>query len=215
MDQSLLLQLPSMLDSLAANGWASLPSAISQVACHGLAADLERRYSAGSFHAARIGHGTDETLNRTIRSDTIDWIGTNDTEDSIQTWLKEMRDLTHILNESFFLSLNSFDCHFALYEPGSFYHKHLDRFRDDSGRKLSVILFLNENWTDAEQGELLIYDQLDSASITASIKPEMGTLVLFQSQTIYHEVRITKRRRLSLSGWLKSAQGMNNESFAG
>ncbi|RYZ88370.1 MAG: 2OG-Fe(II) oxygenase, partial [Proteobacteria bacterium] len=106
------------------------------------------------------------------------------------------------LNEALFISAIDFHSHFSCYEIDGFYLKHLDKFQGKSTRVLSIILYLNEDWLDGDDGELLIYEQLDSLKLEASIKPEMGTLVIFDSETVTHEVRRTKRRRLSVTGWL-------------
>ncbi len=204
MNQSLLLQLPRLLDDLSDHGWAQVPNAVSTLACQALVVKLLERFSSGAFTQALIGRNKKQSENQSIRSDTIHWLENSDPNPSIKFWMKEVADLAIALNESFFLSINSYESHFACYEPGTSYQKHVDRFRDDPGRLLSIILFLNEDWLDGDDGELLIYDPLHPQQVIAEIRPEMGTLVVFQSDRILHEVRKTNRRRLSLTGWLKS-----------
>lgn len=142
-----------------------------------------------------------------VRSDSIHWLEKDDPRLPVQAWLKEVEDLRLILNEAFFLSVNEYNGHFACYEVGASYEKHRDRFRGKATRVLSVILFLNEDWDQDDDGELLVYDLIDPSILTATIKPEQGTIVIFESETILHEVRRTKRRRLSLSGWLTRSSG--------
>lgn len=204
MNDGMLKQLPQMLDSLSECGWALMPNAISKESCHALSSDLDRHLDAGNFKDANIGRGDSKSSEKLIRSDSIHWLDASDPEQSVQDWLLEMKDLSLSLNRNFFLSLNEYECHFACYEPGAFYLKHIDRFRDNPERVISVVLFLNDEWLDADAGELLIYHRDDSTRITAEIRPEAGSLVLFQSDKIFHEVRKTNRRRLSVAGWLRS-----------
>lgn len=208
MNEQMLSQLPKLLDELAESGWALMPHAIADVDSSALAIDLDRYWSAGRFKEAEIGQGLTQTVQKKVRSDKIHWLGDEDPELSIQYWLKEMKDLTIALNENFFLSLSAYDCHFACYDPGDFYHKHRDRFRDKPERILSVILFLNQDWLTSDAGELLIFHSDYPDRVVAEIKPEKGSMVIFQSDKIYHAVRETKRRRLSLTGWLKSNPGL-------
>jgi len=214
MNDGMLRQLPLLMDDLSASGWAQMPNAIGRRDCSALAHDLELHYEAGDFRAAQIGRGTTQSEHKTIRNDQIHWLKAGAPEQSIQYWLKEMNDLTLALNENFFLSINSFDSHFACYEPGSFYHKHRDQFRGSAGRVLSVVLFLNPDWLKASDGELLIYQREDDCTLAAEIKPEIGTLVVFQSATILHEVRTTKRRRLSLTGWMSRGDDEPNRGIS-
>ncbi|RYZ55266.1 MAG: hypothetical protein EOP07_14610 [Proteobacteria bacterium] len=207
MNDGMVKQLSQMLDSLSEHGWAVMPNAISKESCRALSLDLNRHQDAGDFRDASVGRGDSKSQESSIRSDSIHWLGASDPEVSIQDWLLEMKDLSESLNQNFFLSLNEYECHFACYEPGAFYLKHLDRFQNNSERIISVVLFLNDGWLKVDAGELLIYDREDSSLITAEISPEAGSLVLFQSDKIFHEVRKTNRRRLSVAGWLRSNTG--------
>ena len=202
MDRLLELQIPRLIESLGEQGWVELTEAFSRRQCQQLLATLEERYVDGRFREARIGQGSNEVLRADIRSDTIEWIEKDDPQISVQTWLKEVDELRCLLNEAFFLSTETYECHFSCYEIGGAYQKHYDRIRGKSTRVLSIILFLNENWQDEDDGRLLIYESKDPKKLAATIKPELGTLLIFDSDKIPHEVQVTKRRRLSLTGWL-------------
>jgi SM-20-related protein len=89
---------------------------------------------------------------------------------------------------------------------GTFYRRHLDRFRTDSKRKLSVITYLNEGWQPTHGGQLLIYrPQPDAPEETISIDPLGGRMVCFDSGLLEHEVLPATRDRLSITGWLRTA----------
>ena len=205
MNERMLSQLPRLLDELSESGWALMPQAIDDIDSSALASDLDRQWSEGRFKNAHVGQGFEQSEHKKIRSDKIHWLSEDDPELSIQYWLNEVRDLTTALNENLFLSLSAYDCHFACYDPGDFYQKHRDRFRNNPERILSVILFLNKDWLAKDAGELIIFDNENPERIAAEIKPENGSMVIFRSDKIFHEVRTTKRRRLSLTGWLKSS----------
>ncbi|HYJ20383.1 MAG TPA: 2OG-Fe(II) oxygenase, partial [Burkholderiales bacterium] len=108
------------------------------------------------------------------------------------------------LNRDLQVGLFEFECHFARYKPGAFYRKHLDQFSRDSRRRLSSILYLNQDWRDADGGELRLYLERKPVSGHVDIRPDGGTLVLFLSEKFPHEVLPAKRERHSLTGWFKA-----------
>lgn len=104
------------------------------------------------------------------------------------------------LNRELFLGLWDLEGHYAIYPPGAFYRKHLDRFRDDSKRTVSVVAFFNPDWRDREGGSLV----LDLPKGPLAVAPEAGTMVFFLSDRIPHEVAETTRERLSFAGWFRT-----------
>jgi len=89
--------------------------------------------------------------------------------------------------------------HYACYQEGSFYRKHVDSFVNDKSRQYSLIVYLNPDWTEADGGQLKLYIEDE----TVEILPESGRAVCFPSHLIPHEVANSHKRRLSLTGWLK------------
>ena len=89
------------------------------------------------------------------------------------------------LNRAFFLGLEDYESHFALYPPGAFYQKHLDRFRDDDRRTLSAVFYLNADWQPEQGGALRLYPE---GGGELDVLPTAGTLVLFMSAELPHEV---------------------------
>ena len=104
------------------------------------------------------------------------------------------------LNRQLFLGLEDFECHFALYEPGAFYQKHVDRFRDDDRRAVSAVLYLNEEWLAEQGGALRLYPE---GVEPRDVLPQLGTLAVFLSANLPHEVLPATRERLSLTGWFR------------
>ncbi|RZA26891.1 MAG: 2OG-Fe(II) oxygenase [Proteobacteria bacterium] len=202
MNSQLARQMPKLIDDLTSKGWAALPLAFSRSECLALIETLESRYSADEFHIAKIGRGANEISRQDVRSDSTLWLEKDDAQASVQAWLLAIDEVRVSLNQALFIAAVDFNSHFSCYEIDGFYQKHLDKFQGKSTRVLSIILYLNEGWITGDHGELLIYEQLNSQKLEASIKPEMGTLVIFDSETVTHEVRRTNRRRLSVTGWL-------------
>ena len=102
--------------------------------------------------------------------------------------------------ERLFLGLFNFESHFAVYRPGDFYRRHLDAFRGDSNRVLSLVTYLNSDWDPEDGGELVIYPQDEPA---LRVTPGFGTLVLFLSASFPHEVLAARRERYSVAGWFR------------
>jgi Rps23 Pro-64 3,4-dihydroxylase Tpa1-like proline 4-hydroxylase len=63
-----------------------------------------------------------------------------------------------------------------------------------------MISYLNEGWEEADGGQLLVH-QLENNQL---INPSQGKTVFFKSDELEHEVLVTNKRRMSVTGWLKS-----------
>jgi SM-20-related protein len=193
-----------ILDQMAAQGYAVIPEALPDAMTEALRQEWQRRYAEGAFTPAQIGKGHQKHEAQTIRNDRIHWLEPGDPQPAVAAWFDVVRSWSHAVNQDLYLSINAFECHFAVYEAGAFYQKHRDRFQNDNGRRLSLVFFLNKDWQSQDGGELVIYDPEDENCILQIVSPSFGTLVIFDSQRFPHEVRAPKRQRLSLTGWLKS-----------
>lgn len=97
--------------------------------------------------------------------------------------------------------------HFAVYPEGTFYKRHLDVFQHTRARKISVICYLNFDWVPEDGGQLRIYlPQEDGTEQQVDLLPLAYRLVCFNSQSLEHEVLPARRRRYSITGWLKDEQ---------
>ena len=150
------------------------------------------------FRKAGIGKQQEKQINESIRGDFIQWIDKVNASQPIKVYLDMVQSLIATLNQSLFLSLKDYEVHMTIYPAGSFYKRHLDQFKADDHRKLSIILYLNINWKKEQGGQLRMH--LPSGS--KDIFPEAGRLVCFRSDTIEHEVLPASRDRLSLTGWI-------------
>lgn len=88
----------------------------------------------------------------------------------------------------------------ARYPPGApGYRAHRDWYPTEHGndREVTLLLYLNEHWTDDDGGALAF------PASGAAVRPEAGTLVAFLSRTCDHRVEpATARPRLALTLWL-------------
>lgn len=191
--------LDALADGLAENGYAVTEQFLSQDEVTNIL-DL-REFQAGSeyFKKAGIGRNQNHHINESIRGDYIHWIDKNSAPDPLKVYLDKLRDLVQFLNQSLFLSLKDYEIHLTVYPAGTFYKRHLDQFNRDDHRKLSVICYLNDDWTTDQGGQLRMFLPHEK---TVDILPTAGRLVCFRSDQIEHEVLPATRTRLSLTGWI-------------
>ena len=183
-------------DGLTERGFVVLPLALPPAVSEAL---LLRVTALGddAFRRAGVGRERDFQLNRFVRSDEIRWLTNADAAEA--QYLAWMEQLRQAINRRLFMGLFDYEAHFARYLPGAFYKKHLDAFKGRSNRVLSTVFYLNSGWQEADGGQLLIYG--DDDSIVSKVTPLMGTLVVFLSDSVPHEVLAAQRTRYSIAGW--------------
>jgi SM-20-related protein len=113
------------------------------------------------------------------------------------------------VNRSLFMGLFSFESHFACYEPGKFYKRHVDAFKGQGNRVLSLVAYLNDDWTSEDGGELVLYAD-ESDLIGTRVLPTKGTFVVFLSEQFPHEVLPAARSRHSVAGWFRVNGSVND-----
>jgi SM-20-related protein len=151
------------------------------------------------FKKAAIGRGIEQQINTEVRCDKISWLDNQDHID--REYILVMNQLKDGLNRRLFMGLFDFESHYAVYEPGAFYKKHLDSLHGSQNRILSTVFFLNPDWQENDGGELILYDESDLP--LEVVNPNIGTLVLFLSERFPHEVRPTMKTRNSIAGWFR------------
>ncbi|NBB58337.1 2OG-Fe(II) oxygenase [Pseudomonas sp. ODNR1LW] len=202
-DHPLLLRI---VDDLAASGWSQQNIFLSQDLTRALAAECRKRAAEGELAPAAVGRGPTSEIREGIRGDHIQWIEPGQAE-VCDSYLGLMGSLREALNRGLFLGLEDFESHFAMYPPGAFYLKHVDRFRDDDRRMVSAVVYLNESWLPEHGGQLRMYLDEDAQY---DVDPVGGCLVVFLSGEVPHEVLPASRERLSLTGWFRRR---GNEPF--
>lgn len=199
-DHPLLLRV---VDDLASHGWSQQSIFLPQALTMELAEECRARAAAGQLNPAGIGRGDQQQVQEGIRGDRIDWLESGQSAAG-DSYLALMESLRQALNRELFLGLEELESHFALYPPGAYYQRHLDRFRDDDSRTVSVIVYLNEEWQPDDGGELRLY--LPGGRVH-DVLPLGGSLACFLSADMLHEVLPARRERLSLTGWFRRRGG--------
>lgn len=194
--------LQTIIAALAEKGWCVLPDFMSQSDVTDLRAECLARHGAGGFHRAGVGAGRAEVISE-IRSDVILWLEPDDPQPAIRRYQTATEILRQRVNQEFFLGLNELEAHFAVYPTGASYKKHLDRFREDDRRALTMIVYLNDQWTEADGGQLRFWGEPSGEGESIDIQPTGGTLVTFLSELFWHEVLPARRQRMALTGWFK------------
>jgi SM-20-related protein len=190
-----------IMDDIARQGWSAAPDFMPRGTVDQLASETLRLRQESALRPAGIGKGADRTVNAEIRGDFILWLEEPDLSAVQRGYLAFLDELRLAANASLQLGLFEFEGHLAIYPPGSFYRKHIDRFHNDSLRTLSCILYLNRDWKEADGGQLRLY--LDEEK-HIDILPHGGTLVTFLSDRFWHEVLPAGRERMSITGWFKT-----------
>ncbi|MBK9256173.1 MAG: 2OG-Fe(II) oxygenase [Saprospiraceae bacterium] len=170
----------------------------------GLANQLRKRllalFSEKAFKNAGTGNETIILEDTMIRGDKIYWLDRKNNNSDENEFFDLMDAFVMYLNETCYTGITGYEFHYALYEPGSFYKRHFDRFRNNDSRQFSMITYLNESWQEGHGGELQIHHQNKEKQ---DISPLSGKSIFFNSSELEHEVLITTQPRMSITGWLK------------
>jgi len=159
----------------------------------------------GQFKKAAVGKGDQKQVRAEIRSDEVLWMDPTALSPLQAIFWEKIEELKKVLNRRCFLGLKSFEGHFARYPIGSFYKRHLDQFHAVPHRIVTIILYLNESWTEADGGQLRMYfPQEEGSERVEDVLPLGGRLVVFLSEEIPHEVMPTLKERISITGWLQN-----------
>ncbi len=174
------------------------PALVAQLAAEA----LDLRQGEG-LRPASIGRGASQHLNEGIRGDQIRWLEPGMATPAQRHYLEILEALRQAINRHLFLGLFEFEGHLALYPPGAFYRKHLDQFQGTRHRLVTVILYLNPDWREADGGQLRIYPDPADEGRYRDLLPVAGRLVCFLSGHFPHEVLPARRERLSITGWFR------------
>jgi SM-20-related protein len=194
-----LIDFARITTDLTSQGWSFARDFLAPGAIAALAAEAHALSEAGALQPASVGRGPAAEVRAEIRRDQIRWLDEGSPTPAETHFWARIEALRRALNRELFLGLESFEAHYAVYPPGAFYRRHLDRFVTADERSISCSLYLNADWKPEDGGELRL--ELDQE--TVEITPQMNTLVIFRSDEIWHEVRPAARVRFSLTGWFR------------
>ena len=179
--------------------------------------DVRHLRSSGKFNIARIGQDATNTLNTEIRVAETCFLGAAKLADVPSVSRRELYKVLDAVRADLAAANDQpLDEHltellYAYYPRGGFYKRHRDAITGSASvlRKYSLLLYLNQDWvTSRDKGELRMH--FDSGGDVLpegedpnyrDVEPLGGTLVLFESDAIPHEVRDTEKERLAVVGW--------------
>lgn len=190
------------MDALCAplrnDGWARLDAAAAAPMLLAARAEAVGLLAQGQLQAAATGrhHGRQFTG---LRGDATLWLDHPACGAPAQALLAAMDALRQGLNRRLLLGMDEVEAHYAHYPPGTGYARHRDRFRSDDARVLSLVLYLNPDWPADAGGEL----RLHLPGGPRDIAPSLGTVALFLSADIEHEVLAATRPRFSVAAWFR------------
>jgi SM-20-related protein len=187
----------SIAQSLQTNSLVIVDNALPRVDCERIRQSALSTQSQGILRPAKIGASANARISE-FRTDQITWLTESDA--SLRIYFEPLHALRRALNQQLFLGLQDVEAHFACFPPGASYARHLDRFSTDDARVLSSVYYLNEDWREAEGGQLRIHLAKDEH---LDIWPVFNRLVLFLSAELEHEVMPASRERFSVAGWFR------------
>lgn len=186
-----------LAEGLTEKGWAVHEALLPRPCSEGLLA-LGKAQRA-DFLRAGTGRGA-SYRSQSVRGDAIRWLDLDAGTDSERQLGRLFEAIRQDLNARLFLNLSTVEAHLAVYERGEGYARHLDRFRDDDARTVSLVLYLNDNWQPGQdQGAL----RLHLPEGHQDVFPRLGRAVAFLSGEVEHEVMPTARQRWSVAAWFR------------
>ena len=149
-------QFESIIDGILTDGYGVADDFLTPDETANLANRLHERWEAGKFRAAGTGN-QQMTVGKATRGDEILWIDEAAATPEEAVFLQRIGAFVEYINQTCYLGLRDYEFHYALYAPGTFYKRHLDRFQNDSRRKLSIIVYLNTDWRETDGGQLVLF----------------------------------------------------------
>ncbi len=189
----------TLIDSFIANKIGIADNFLNKKLAIQLKSNLNKLYLSHQLLTAGIGNKLIVDHDNLIRNDRIYWLDKSHNDKFENQFFDLMDKFVSYLNETCYTGITSYEFHYTMYEKGSFYHKHIDQFKNNDSRKYSMILYLNSDWKAGDGGELCIHhaDQLQY------ISPNNRKSVFFKSNELEHEVILNNEPRMSITGWLK------------
>ena len=188
-----------LIDSYIENKVGIATDFLSPLLAAGLKVNLLSLLENKKLQPAGTGNDTTVVHDKLYRSDSIYWLDHKHNDPFETDFFKLMDQFVAHLNSTCYTGITGYEFHYALYPIGSFYKKHLDQFRNNSSRQYSMIMYLNTDWAASDGGELRIHYTDREEDIT----PTNGKSVFFKSSELEHEVLITNKPRMSVTGWFK------------
>lgn len=200
------------LSELTSSGYVIIDNFLPGDLQEALRKDVSNLRQNSKFKVAKIGQDSTNALNTEIRVAETCFVGPtklldcpNEDRSTLYTILDQIRqDLPQPLDTT----LSEFL--YAYYPSGGFYRRHRDAIPGSASilRKYSLLLYLNKDWTDQAGGKLRLHKDSGGDFLPPGEDPKFqdvdplgGTLVLFESDKLPHEVLDTQAERIAIVGW--------------
>lgn len=217
------------LASLSEKGYVVIPNFLSRDLVDDLRDDILNLRRGGAFREAKIGQDSTNELNKNIRIAETCFLGRNRAEllkingensirdrsgglyDILDNLYDRLSDLS-MKDSAIPLDRSLNELLYAYYPEGGFYRRHRDAIPNSASvlRKYSLLLYLNrDGWSpDKDAGQLRMHLDGGGDECPTGVQPNFididplgGTLVLFKSEAVPHEVLDTMSERFALVGW--------------
>ncbi len=195
--------LDELADGLTEHGWMSQDVSVrlGSGLLGGLRSEVQILDRTEALRKAGVGRGADLLRDRSVRRDKIAWLqGITQPQAELFAFFESVR---LGLNQRLFLGLKRFEAHYATYHEGDFYRRHVDSFKGRASRVVSLVLYLNEQWQQADGGALQVYNRENENEVCGIVLPQAGRMALFMSEEIPHEVLPANRTRYSIACWFR------------
>ena len=201
------------LQELSTNGFIILEDFLPKGLQNALREDIEQLRQMGKFNVAKIGQDATNALNTEIRVAETCFLGNaklNDVPNTARSHLYKVLDQIRLDLPQQPLDANLSELLYAYYPKGGFYRRHRDALPGSAStlRKVSLLMYLNSDWKEEDGGRLRLHmdsggDVLPEGEQAAylDVDPKGGTLVLFESDRLAHEVLDTQSTRMAVVGW--------------
>jgi SM-20-related protein len=190
--------IQALAEGLVGRDWMMQEAFLPAERLVGLRLEAEGLRARGLFRPAGIGHLAEQRPD--VRGDELLWLEPSKAPLAARLVREELEALRLAVNAATYLGLDEFEGHYAVYPPGAGYALHLDRFREENLRVISLVLYLNDVWGPGDGGELRLHPE---GGGTVTLSPRGGTLVCFLSERVPHEVLPARRMRQSIAGWFR------------
>lgn len=204
----------SNLDAINSQGFTVIPNFFPNDFVSSLREDVFQLRSKNAFKVAKIGQGYDNELNSQVRIAETCFLGRNkfpymkssareelyNIVSHLRQDLSQNRLLHSGVNMAPELDPDLVELLYCYYPQGGYYKRHVDSVEHTQSylRSYSFLLYLNHDWTASDGGCLRLY--LEDGKYQ-DVAPRSGTLVLFKSDSVPHEVLNTEVERLAVVGW--------------
>lgn len=179
------------VELLNGQGWYVRDHALPPAVVARARAEAEELSASGRLRTGGLGRAEVRWAEVQARSDDILWLDEAHPPPAIGTLLHALQRLRRRLVAAHGLGEAASEVQLARYREGGRYVRHLDAYRGAATRRLTVLLYLNPDWTEAQGGCLRLYPDRPQAPPLPhlDVAPLGGRLLVFQSRRLEHEVR--------------------------